>query len=54
VLIGFPAGTKVVVINTQKLLHEVSDEKRFRKTLSTTSYNVRNAIADGLFTVRLD
>ncbi|KAI0085847.1 cytochrome P450 [Irpex rosettiformis] len=43
-------GTKVVHISTQKLLHEVSDEKRFRKTISTTAWEVRNATGDGLFT----
>lgn len=44
-------GTKVVHISTQRLLHEVSDEKRFRKTMSTISWQVRNATGDGLFTV---
>ncbi|KAI0690214.1 cytochrome P450 [Cytidiella melzeri] len=46
-------GTKVVAINTRKLLHEVSDEKRFRKTLSTLTWEVRNAVADGFYIDRI-
>lgn len=45
------SGTKTVVINSQELLHEVSDETRFRKVLTSGLYEVRNAVGDGLFTV---
>ena len=41
------------MINTHELLNEVSDEKRFRKHLSANLWEVRNALGDGLFTVRL-
>lgn len=44
-------GNRVIVICTQELLHEVSDEKRFRKVISVSLNEVRNAIGDGLFTV---
>ncbi|EKM50262.1 uncharacterized protein PHACADRAFT_213993 [Phanerochaete carnosa HHB-10118-sp] len=46
-------GTKVVVINSQELLHEVSDEKRFRKIVQQGLNEVRNATGDGLFTARV-
>ena len=42
-----------MVINTQELLHEVCNEKRFRKVLSSGVYEVRNALGDGLFTVSI-
>lgn len=45
------SGTKTVVISSQELLHEVSDETRFRKVMSSSLYEVRNAAGDGLFTV---
>jgi hypothetical protein len=43
-----------VVINSQALANEVSEpaEKRFRKNLATAIRQVRNAVGDGLFTVR--
>lgn len=44
-------GRHVTIICTQELLHEVSDEKRFRKVLSPSLNEVRNAAGDGLFTV---
>ena len=44
-------GTKVVYISTQELLHEVCDDKRFRKTINPNLAEVRNGVADGLFTV---
>ncbi|GJE90374.1 bifunctional P-450/NADPH-P450 reductase [Phanerochaete sordida] len=43
-------GSKVVVVCSQELLHEVSDEKRFRKIPRAALDQVRNAVGDGLFT----
>ena len=39
------------MICSQELLHEVSDEKRFRKIPRAALDQVRNAVGDGLFTV---
>ncbi|KAJ2988103.1 hypothetical protein NUW54_g9219 [Trametes sanguinea] len=46
-------GTKRVVINSQALMSEVSDEKRFSKKIAENSNQLRNAAGDGLFTARL-
>ncbi|KIP01419.1 hypothetical protein PHLGIDRAFT_32544 [Phlebiopsis gigantea 11061_1 CR5-6] len=47
-------GTKVVYISTQELLHEVCDDKRFRKTINPNLAEVRNGVADGLFTAHIE
>ena len=41
------------VVNTAKLMNEVSDDKKFFKHMSGPLVLVRNAVGDGLFTVRL-
>ncbi|CDO72209.1 hypothetical protein BN946_scf184970.g61 [Trametes cinnabarina] len=46
-------GAKRVVINSQALMSEVSDEKRFSKKIAENSTQLRNAAGDGLFTARL-
>ncbi|GJE90389.1 bifunctional P-450/NADPH-P450 reductase [Phanerochaete sordida] len=46
-------GKKLVVVNSQELLHEVSDEKRFRKVVQSGLVEVRNAAGDGLFTAHV-
>ena len=45
-------GRTRVVITSQSLLNEVSDESRFRKKINGGLAQVRNATGDGLFTVR--
>lgn len=47
------AGRTVYVISSQRLLNEVSDEKRFRKYIAAPVGEVRAATGDGLFTVSL-
>ena len=44
---------KVIVISSQRLLAEVSDERRFVKKPFTHLKQVRNALGDALFTVRV-
>ena len=46
-----PSGYQQVVISSYELLNEVSDEKRFRKKVTSGLWEVRNAAGDGLFTV---
>ncbi|EKM50238.1 uncharacterized protein PHACADRAFT_153718 [Phanerochaete carnosa HHB-10118-sp] len=46
-------GNKIIVVCTQELLHEVSDEKRFHKTSRAALDQVRNAVGDGLFTAHV-
>lgn len=41
----------MVVVNTQELVNEVSDEKRFLKNMTPGLAQVRNVAGDGLFTV---
>lgn len=43
-------GAARVVIASQELMNEVSDEKRFSKMVSTSLKEVRNGAHDGLFT----
>ncbi|EKM50288.1 uncharacterized protein PHACADRAFT_153757 [Phanerochaete carnosa HHB-10118-sp] len=43
-------GSNVVVISSQELLHEVSDEKRFRKVPRAALVQTRSAVGDGLVT----
>ncbi|KAK9342387.1 cytochrome P450 [Lipomyces starkeyi] len=45
----FP-GKSLVFVTTRALVHEVSDETRFRKTLGSVLGEVRNGVRDGLFT----
>ncbi|THH27701.1 hypothetical protein EUX98_g6479 [Antrodiella citrinella] len=47
------AGRKVVVINTNELVNEVSDEKRFMKNHTPGLSQVRNTAGDGLFTAKV-
>ncbi|THH18035.1 hypothetical protein EW146_g2890 [Bondarzewia mesenterica] len=44
-------GRDVVVITSYRLVNEVSDEKRFHKTISSALREVRNLVGDGLFTL---
>jgi cytochrome P450 / NADPH-cytochrome P450 reductase len=39
-------------MTTYALVNEVSDEKRFKKTIRASLNQVRNLVGDGLFTVR--
>ncbi|KAJ7771297.1 fatty acid hydroxylase [Mycena maculata] len=43
-------GTTSVHVNTQALVAEVSDEKRFQKIIAAGLLEVRNALGDALFT----
>ena len=45
------AGRKRVVVNSYRLVNEVSDDKRFPKKISVAMEEVRNGAGDGLFTV---
>ncbi|KAH9891870.1 cytochrome P450 [Cubamyces lactineus] len=47
------AGDKRIIVNSQALMAEVSDEKRFAKKIAANSNQLRNAAGDGLFTARL-
>lgn len=40
------------VITSHRLVNEVCDEKRFKKSISAALHQVRNLVGDGLFTVR--
>lgn len=42
-----------MVVTSYKLVNEVSDEKRFHKSVSAPLREVRNLVGDGLFTVRI-
>ena len=44
-------GDKRIIVNSQALMAEVSDEKRFAKKIAANSNQLRNAAGDGLFTV---
>jgi cytochrome P450 / NADPH-cytochrome P450 reductase len=43
-------GRPVVFLSSWRLVNEVCDEKRFRKTISAVLGQVRNGVHDGLFT----
>lgn len=43
-------GREIVVVTSYKLVNEVSDEKRFHKSISAPLREVRNLVGDGLFT----
>ncbi|KAK3338569.1 putative bifunctional P-450:NADPH-P450 reductase [Neurospora tetraspora] len=51
--LNFP-GRNTVFVGSQKLIHELCDEKRFHKTVSSALNEVRHGIHDGLFTARID
>lgn len=42
----------VVFVNTQALVNETCDEKRFEKTVNTALAQIRNGVHDGLFTAK--
>ncbi|KAI0365332.1 cytochrome P450 [Pilatotrama ljubarskyi] len=46
-------GESTIVVNSQALMSEVSDEKRFSKKIAANSTQLRNAAGDGLFTARV-
>jgi cytochrome P450/NADPH-cytochrome P450 reductase len=46
-------GNPTIFVTTYALVHEVSDEKRFKKTIRASLNEVRNLVDDGLFTVRI-
>jgi hypothetical protein len=43
-------GRTVIMINNQRLAHEVLDEKRFRKIVAGALKEIRILVGDGLFT----
>lgn len=43
-------GPSIVVLNTQELVNEACDEKRFHKVPGRSLVEVRNGVKDGLFT----
>ncbi|KAM0262618.1 hypothetical protein ACHAQJ_001663 [Trichoderma viride] len=43
-------GTKLVIISSYELLHEVCDDKRFRKSIEGDLEELRVVVHDGLFT----
>lgn len=45
------ADREVVVISSHRLVNEVCDERRFKKSISASLGQVRNLVGDGLFTV---
>ncbi|KAK3398875.1 putative bifunctional P-450:NADPH-P450 reductase [Sordaria brevicollis] len=51
--LNFP-GRNVVFVTSQALIHELCDEKRFQKTVSSALQEVRHGVHDGLFTARND
>ena len=46
------AARKALIIGSYELVNELSDEKRFYKSLSGPLIETRAGLADGLFTVR--
>lgn len=51
-LILFVLGRVMYVIGTASLQNDVSDDKKFYKAVSGPLVLTRNALGDGLFTVR--
>ncbi|SPQ24102.1 e2a51f95-6abf-42a6-9920-1dc86cb453bc [Thermothielavioides terrestris] len=51
--VALPQGT-VVIVSSQRLVHELCDEKRFHKPVRGALQEIRNAVHDGLFTARED
>lgn len=50
----FPDGRTVVHINTYNLLAQISDDKRFKKVVTSPLNQVRDLVGDGLFTGELE
>ncbi|KAL3457146.1 cytochrome P450 [Aspergillus heterothallicus] len=48
----FPGSKTIIVVGSQRLIHEVSDESRFCKTLNSELSEVRHVVGDGLFTAK--
>ena len=46
-----PLGLKLIMLNEYEYLNELSDETRFKKSVTGPLVEVRNAAGDGLFTV---
>ena len=46
----FSSGKAVVHVNSHALVRQISNDKRFQKTVSPTLAEVRNLAGDGLFT----
>ncbi|KAL2173058.1 cytochrome P450 [Thermothelomyces heterothallicus CBS 202.75] len=49
--LNLPTGTTLVV-SSQALIHELCDDKRFKKPIAAALAEVRNGVNDGLFTAR--
>ncbi|KAH6631258.1 cytochrome P450 [Chaetomium tenue] len=49
--LNLPAGPSVVV-SSQALVHELCDDKRFKKPVAGALAEIRNGVHDGLFTAR--
>ncbi|KAI0805975.1 cytochrome P450 [Irpex lacteus] len=47
-------GRNPIMINSAALMEEVSDDKRFYKTVTSGTFEVRSAVGDGLFTAQRD
>jgi cytochrome P450/NADPH-cytochrome P450 reductase len=47
-------GNTIVVVNSQALVNELSDESRFQKAINPPLRQVRNLVSDGLFTAQAD
>lgn len=52
-VLNSPIGRKLIFLNTQKLVNEVSNDAAFRKGVVGSLNEVRYLSGDGLFTVRL-
>ncbi|KAI5116970.1 hypothetical protein M0805_002171 [Coniferiporia weirii] len=50
----FPDGRIVLHINTHNFLAQISDDKRFKKVVTSPLDQVRNLVEDGLFTGNLE
>ncbi|KAL2129299.1 hypothetical protein VTI74DRAFT_7961 [Chaetomium olivicolor] len=47
--LNMPRG-QILIASSQALVHELCDDKRFRKPVSSTLSEIRNGVHDGLFT----
>lgn len=50
----FPDGSVTLHINSQSLVAQVSDDKRFKKVINNAMQEVRNLVGDGLFSAYID
>lgn len=50
----FPDGSVTLHINSQSLVAQVSDDKRFKKVINNAMQEVRNLVGDGLFSAYVD